>query len=40
MYAEAHADPGSGERGVRRDPDDIVMELLTEQLGARRVDGR
>jgi hypothetical protein len=25
---------------VRRDPDDIVMELLTEQLGARRVDGR
>lgn len=40
MYAEAHADPGSGERVVRRDPDDVVMELLTEQLGARRVDGR
>ena len=40
MYAEAHAEPGSGEPVVRRDPDDIVMELLTEQLGARRVDGR
>jgi DNA polymerase-3 subunit gamma/tau len=40
MYAEAHADPGSGDRAARRDPDDIVMELLTEQLGARRVDGR
>ena len=40
MYAEAHAEPGSGERVVRRDPDDVVMELLTEQLGARRVDGR
>ena len=40
MYAEAHAEAGSGEPVVRRDPDDIVMELLTEQLGARRVDGR
>ncbi|MCD2193434.1 DNA polymerase III subunit gamma and tau [Actinomycetospora endophytica] len=40
MYAEAHADPGSSEPANRRDPDDIVMELLTEQLGARRVDGR
>jgi DNA polymerase III subunit gamma/tau len=40
MYAEAHADPGSGEPAARRDPDDIVMELLTQQLGARRVDGR
>jgi DNA polymerase-3 subunit gamma/tau len=40
MYAEAHAEPASGEPVVRRDPDDIVMELLTEQLGARRVDGR
>ena len=40
MYAEAHAEPGSGEPVIRRDPDDIVMELLTEQLGARRVDGR
>ncbi len=40
MYAEAHADPASGGPVVRRDPDDIVMELLTEQLGARRVDGR
>ncbi|NMO92158.1 DNA polymerase III subunit gamma and tau [Actinomycetospora sp. TBRC 11914] len=39
MYAEAHADPGSGEAVTRRDPDDIVMELLTQQLGARRVDG-
>jgi hypothetical protein len=25
---------------VRRDPDDVVLELLTEQLGARRVEGR
>ncbi|HEY2193002.1 MAG TPA: DNA polymerase III subunit gamma and tau [Actinomycetospora sp.] len=40
MYAEAHAEPGSGERAARRDPDDVVMELLTQQLGARRVDGR
>ncbi len=39
MYAEAHADPRSGEPVARRDPDDIVMELLTQQLGARRVDG-
>jgi DNA polymerase-3 subunit gamma/tau len=40
MYAEAHAEPGAGERVVRRDPDDVVLELLTEQLGARRVEGR
>ncbi|MEJ2869594.1 DNA polymerase III subunit gamma and tau [Actinomycetospora sp. OC33-EN08] len=40
MYAEAHADPGGGERVAARDPDDEAMELLTQQLGARRVDGR
>ncbi|WP_433801168.1 DNA polymerase III subunit gamma and tau [Actinomycetospora sp. CA-084318] len=40
MYAEAHADPGGGERVAARNPDDAAMELLTQHLGARRVDGR
>ncbi|WP_018332780.1 DNA polymerase III subunit gamma and tau [Actinomycetospora chiangmaiensis] len=39
MYAEAHADPGGGERVAARNPDDAAMELLTQHLGARRVDG-
>jgi len=39
MYAEAAADVGGG-GGPRRDPEEAVMELLTEQLGARRVEGR
>ena len=37
MYAEAQ--DGGGGTVDRRTPDDIAMELLTEQLGARRVDG-
>jgi DNA polymerase-3 subunit gamma/tau len=40
MYAEAAADPGGTGDGTRRDPEEAVMELLTSQLGARRVDGR
>ncbi|PVZ09433.1 DNA polymerase III subunit gamma and tau [Actinomycetospora cinnamomea] len=40
MYAEAAADPGGTGGGVRRDPEEAAMELLTSQLGARRVDGR
>jgi DNA polymerase III subunit gamma/tau len=40
MYAEAAADPGGATGGVRQDPEEAAMELLTSQLGARRVDGR
>jgi len=40
MYAEAAADPGGTSGGARRDPEEAAMELLTSQLGARRVDGR
>jgi DNA polymerase-3 subunit gamma/tau len=38
MLAEA-AD-GSGERGPRRDPEEVAIELLSAQLGARAVDER
>ncbi len=40
MYAEAAADPGGTAGGARVDPEEAAMELLTSQLGARRVDGR
>jgi DNA polymerase-3 subunit gamma/tau len=40
MYAEAAADPGGTVGGSRVDPEEAAMELLTSQLGARRVDGR
>jgi DNA polymerase III subunit gamma/tau len=40
MYNEAAADPGGAAGGVRVDPEEAAMELLTSQLGARRVDGR
>ncbi|MDF2979241.1 MAG: dnaX [Actinomycetospora sp.] len=40
MYAEAAADPGGTSGGARVDPEEAAMELLTSQLGARRVDGR
>ncbi|MFC5139511.1 DNA polymerase III subunit gamma and tau [Actinomycetospora rhizophila] len=40
MYNEAAADPGGAGGGVRVDPEEAAMELLTSQLGARRVDGR
>jgi DNA polymerase-3 subunit gamma/tau len=40
MYAEAAADPGGATAGPRQDPEEAAMELLTSQLGARRVDGR
>jgi DNA polymerase-3 subunit gamma/tau len=34
------ADPGGAGGGPRQDPEEAAMELLTSQLGARRVDGR
>ena len=40
MYNEAAADPGGAAGGTRVDPEEAAMELLTSQLGARRVDGR
>jgi DNA polymerase-3 subunit gamma/tau len=40
MYAEAAADARGAPAEPRRDPEEAVMELLTQQLGARRVDGR
>ena len=40
MYAEAAADSGAAAGGVRQDPEEAAMELLTSQLGARRVEGR
>ncbi|MDD7941516.1 DNA polymerase III subunit gamma and tau [Actinomycetospora lutea] len=40
MYNEAAADQGGAGAGVRVDPEEAAMELLTSQLGARRVDGR
>ncbi|MEJ2863476.1 DNA polymerase III subunit gamma and tau [Actinomycetospora flava] len=40
MYNEAAADPGGASGGARVDPEEAAMELLTSQLGARRVDGR
>ena len=38
LLAEAAADPGGAERAERRDPEDAALELLTEHLGARRLD--
>ncbi|GLZ46704.1 DNA polymerase III subunit gamma and tau [Actinomycetospora sp. NBRC 106375] len=40
MYNEAAADPGGAGGGPRVDPEEAAMELLTSQLGARRVEGR
>jgi DNA polymerase-3 subunit gamma/tau len=38
MLAEAAADPG--QHIPRRDPEEIALELLADQLGARRIEGR
>jgi DNA polymerase-3 subunit gamma/tau len=37
MLAEASA--MTREQPTRRDPEEIALELLAEQLGARRIDG-
>ena len=37
MIAEAHDD--DGEAAPRRDPEEVALELLQTELGARRIDG-
>ena len=37
MIAEAHEDPS--EAAPRRDPEEVALELLQNELGARRIDG-
>ena len=39
MLAEAAADAG-GARPVRRDPEEVAIELLSAQLGAKAIDRR
>jgi DNA polymerase-3 subunit gamma/tau len=36
----AEADDSAGERVPRRDPEEVAIELLAAQLGARAVDDR
>ncbi|MBD8507195.1 DNA polymerase III subunit gamma and tau [Hoyosella sp. G463] len=38
MLAEAHRDTGSGDPAARRDPEEIAIELLANELGAKRID--
>lgn len=37
MLAEASQKPGEGERSVARDPEEVAIELLTQELGARKI---
>jgi DNA polymerase-3 subunit gamma/tau len=37
MLAEASHAPGEGERVAARDPEEIAIELLTQELGARKI---
>jgi DNA polymerase-3 subunit gamma/tau len=36
----AEADDSAGDLAPRRDPEEVAIELLAAQLGARAVDGR
>ncbi len=37
MLAEASQKPSDGERIVARDPEEVAIELLTQELGARKI---
>lgn len=37
MLAEASQKPSEGERIVARDPEEVAIELLTQELGARKI---
>jgi DNA polymerase-3 subunit gamma/tau len=37
MLKEAAEKPGEGERSVARDPEEVAIELLTQELGARKI---
>ncbi|CAM4150583.1 hypothetical protein KIPE111705_42775 [Kibdelosporangium persicum] len=37
MLAEASHKPSEGERVVARDPEEVAIELLTQELGARKI---
>ncbi|WP_278314405.1 DNA polymerase III subunit gamma and tau [Lolliginicoccus levis] len=38
LLAEAHSDTGSSDPASRRDPEEIAIELLANELGAKRID--